>query len=402
MPPGPDGGPIANGAGAPAPAVAPPPGNPRFALMDSLRAIAALGVLVGHVGFITHTQQTHWYGAIMSNFVSGVAIFFVLSGFLLYRPFFSSELAGTPRPRLRDYTRRRLLRIVPAYWLALTLLAIEPGLSGVFTHDWWRYYGFLQIYDSFTRDSGLTVAWTLCIEVTFYLVLPFYAALTRRIGRGTTTGGRTRIQLAMLGVLGLTSILLGVARDPNVTPSVLSYFDWFAIGMSLAVLSVALQGRARPPAPVAFISAHPGAVWGIGLVVYLVLCAVLSSAPAYAYYSPAQTIIEHVGEGAVALLLVLPAVFGDHSVGWPRRLLGNRRLMWMGGISYGIYLWHLSVAQWLFGKGATGFVPLLVATVIGTTVIAAASYYLVERPILRFKEGRRRGRAAVAAPPILR
>ena len=358
--------------------------------MDSLRAIAALGVLVGHVGFITHTQQTHWYGAIMSNFVSGVAIFFVLSGFLLYRPFFSAEIAGTPRPRVRDYTRRRLLRIVPAYWLALTLLAIEPGLTGVFTGDWWRYYGFLQIYDPFTRDAGLTVAWTLCIEMTFYLALPVYAALTRRIARGASATGRTRIQLAILGVLGLASILLGVARDPNVTPSLLSYFDWFAIGMSLAVLSVALQGRARPPAPVRFIAARPGAVWGIGLAVYLTLCVVLSSAPAFAYYSPAQTIIEHVGEGAVALFVVLPAVFGDRRVGWPRRLLADRRLMWMGGISYGIYLWHLSVAQWLFGKGASGFGPLLAATVIGAVVIAAASYYLVERPVLRFKESRPR------------
>lgn len=111
----------------------------------------------------------------------------------------------------------------------------------------------------------------------------------------------------------------------------LSYFDWFAIGMSLAMLSVALQSRARPPAPVRFISAHPGAVWGIGLVVHLVLCAVLSSAPAYAYYSPAQTIIEHVGESAVALFVVLPAVLGERRVGWPRRLLADRRLMWMGG-----------------------------------------------------------------------
>ena len=144
---------------------------------------------------------------------------------------------------------------------------------------------------------------------------------------------------------------------------------------------------------------------GVGVVVYLTLCAVLSSAPAYAYYSPAQSIIEHVGEGAIALLVVLPAVFGDRSVGWPRRLLANRRLVWMGGISYGIYLWHLSVAQWLFGKSFTSFLPLLIATVIGAILIAAASYHLVERPILRFKEGRRPrtpAAAPVEPPPILR
>ena len=60
-----------------------------------------------------------------------------------------------------------------------------------------------------------------------------------------------------------------------------------------------------------------------------------------------------------------------------------------GRISYGIYLWHLSVAQRLDGKGVTGVWPLLIGTVFGATVFAAGSYYLVERPILRFKEGTR-------------
>lgn len=82
--------------------------------MDSLRAIAALSILVGHVGLVDHTQQGHWYGAILGNLEAGGAIFFVLSGFLLYCPCFSAERLGTPRPRLRDFARRRLLRILPA------------------------------------------------------------------------------------------------------------------------------------------------------------------------------------------------------------------------------------------------------------------------------------------------
>lgn len=107
---------------------------------------------------------------------------------------------------MRDFTRRRLLRIVPAYWLALTVLSIKPGLADVFTHDWWRYYGFLQIYDPVTRLSGLTVAWTLCIEVTFYLALPVYAAFARRAFSGLERSGRIRAELALL---------TGLARPPT-------------------------------------------------------------------------------------------------------------------------------------------------------------------------------------------
>lgn len=94
--------------------VAPPPGNPRFPLMDSLRATAALTVLVYHVGFFGHFQQKHSFGFVLSSLGFGVAMFFVLSGFLLYRPFVNAELTGSPRPRILDFAQRRFLRVVPA------------------------------------------------------------------------------------------------------------------------------------------------------------------------------------------------------------------------------------------------------------------------------------------------
>src|SRR3712207_6891277 len=62
---------------------------------------------------------------------------------------------GRPAPRIARYARRRVLRIVPAYWVALTLLAIFPGIVGVFTADWWRYYLFLQLYRSEEHTSEL-------------------------------------------------------------------------------------------------------------------------------------------------------------------------------------------------------------------------------------------------------
>ena len=140
-------GPWAEGAtDAPSPAVAPPPGNPRFPLFDSLRAIAALSVLTFHVAAIAGALERGFAGDVLAMLSRGVILFFVISGFLLYRPFVAARAprAG-PRPSTARYARRRVLRIVPAYWVALTVLAVFPGIAGVFSDDWWRYYFFLQL-----------------------------------------------------------------------------------------------------------------------------------------------------------------------------------------------------------------------------------------------------------------
>ena len=185
------------------PAVAPPPGNPRFPLIDSLRALAALSVLVYHTGYASLASFVAWYGPVVGHLDVGVPLFFAISGFLLYRPFFAARYRGAERPRTRDYMRRRVLRIVPAYWLALTVLAIYPGLTGVFGSDWWRYYGFLQIYSLDTILGGLPQTWSLAVEASFYLALPFYAIAIGRICRGRDRRATVAIELAALALLAL-------------------------------------------------------------------------------------------------------------------------------------------------------------------------------------------------------
>ena len=99
-----------------APNLTPPPGNPRFALFDGLRAIAALSVFLGHTVTGLYTFQAHpnlFLDAVQLAY-QGVAIFFLISGFLLYRPFVASRRGGR-RVGLGDYLRRRLLRIVPVH-----------------------------------------------------------------------------------------------------------------------------------------------------------------------------------------------------------------------------------------------------------------------------------------------
>lgn len=256
-----------------------------------------------------------------------------------------------------------MLRIIPAYWLALTLLAIEPGLPDVFTHDWWRYYGFLMVYEPLTRELGLAVAWTLCIEVTFYIALPLSAAVTRRMSRGLAPSGRVRLQLVVLTILGVSSAAHGYVRHDPATPSLLTYFDWFALGMGLAVISTAERECRRSLAPIRWLERWPSACWVLALGGYLAVCGLVASAPGFQASSSAfyllgewRTLVLHVSEGVIACLIVAPAVLGGDS-GWPRRLLAARPLLWLGLISYGIYLWNLPLGNWLYGKGLHGFAP---------------------------------------------
>lgn len=398
-------------AGAPPPVVAPPPGHRRFPLFDSLRAIAALCVLTTHLSFVTGASYHSAAGPLLAQLTVGVPIFFLISGFLLYRPFFAARHHGRQRPRVLDFARRRVLRILPAYWIALTLVALGPGLSGVLTGDWWAYYGFAQVYRQATVLGGMTQVWSLCVEVTFYAALPFYALALERLSRGRDREGTLRVEVAGLALLFLAGTGFRLyAHEAGHGLWLLTLpgsFDWFALGMGLAVASVALRDRARAPRAVAFVERRPGACWLAAIAVFVLLSTQLDLPRGLeADYTALQRFLQHLLFGVVALLLLLPAVFGDGAGGLPRRILALPALAWLGAISYGVFLYNPSVVEWLQGHGVDGWAPagkfawLGLATLAVTVLCAAVSYYVVERPILRLKHRPRGPTLPVpSAPP---
>lgn len=368
--------PAAPGAAADAPpALAPPPGHPRFPHVDGVRAIAALAIVAVHVFAFSGVTATSPVGAYTARLNVAVAIFFCISGFLLYRPYVAAASETRPTVRTRDYARRRALRIVPAYWTALTLLAIWPGLPGVFTSDWWRYYGFLQAYEARTAIGGIAPAWTLCVEVSFYALLPLYALALRR------ARGSLRIELCVLAVLSLGTLALRTALHHDGGAHVLEstlpgMFDWFAVGMALAVLSVA--GRLPRPA---------GWAWWLGALVLFWLVATQIGAPRVydeTLYSGRAWLSEHVLYAAIAVCIALPAVAARDAHG-PRRVLGTRLLAWLGLVSYGIFLWHYPLLTELHDRGVDGWAALLVLGGGAAVACAALSYHVVELPWLRRK-----------------
>ncbi len=366
-------------AGAP-PAVAPPPGNPRFPLFDSLRAIAALSVFAAHsIGLAEVGGDLGKYSGEFSR--TGVCVFFLISGFLLYRPFVADRWKGGAGPRFRDFARRRLLRIVPAYWVALTLVALYYG-QGVTTGNWWRFAVFGQVYRSETFSNGIGPAWTLCVEMTFYAVLPVLALVAGRVA------GRSLLRnLGFLALLAAGSLAFHAhfVNEGNyeVASMLPGTFLWFALGMSLAVLSVA----ADTPRLSTLVGRRPTLCWATAIALFGIL---LSQ---YQNSGYSGSLREFVLCGLVAFFLLLPAVFGDDQGGLPRRVLALPALAWVGLISYGLYLWHYYVLLYVHQSEAlhplAKYFPLHVLLgLAGALAFGAASYYLVERPVLRWKNVR--------------
>jgi peptidoglycan/LPS O-acetylase OafA/YrhL len=393
---------------APDPTLAPPPGHPRFPLLDGVRALAALSVVLLHVGDGTGFAQDNGLGAFTARLDAGVALFFVLSGFLLYRPFVAARLEGRPAPAAGRYLRRRLLRIVPAFWLALFVLGALDWID-VLNAEWWRYFGFVQNLDPVTALGGIAGAWSLCVEMSFYLVLPLWAlAAARRLGGRPRTEQVRREAIALVAVAAAALVLRGVVftRAPFSVALITlpAFLDWFAVGMGLALASVALDGRA----PGGALGRRPAAAWAAAAGCFLLVSLALGL-PRGLVAAPSVLahLAQHVLYIAVGALVALPAIAGvrpdapraDRAVG---ALLGHPVVAWLGLVSYGIFLWHQPLMTRLVDAGlaerapALPFVTVLAATLAGAIALAAASHYLVERWFLRLKDPRSREAPAAA------
>ncbi len=316
----------------------------------------------------------------------GVAIFFLISGFLLYRPFLVAHRGGR-QVRVGDYTRRRFLRIVPGYWLALTVvLLLLDHPNGVTTGNWPRYYGVAQIYDHASIPCGIGAAWTLCVEVTFYAVLPLLAFLGAKLSGAKRDSLRGDIALVL--VLGLASVvvhqrLATSASDYWLAIALPGSFYWFALGMGLAIASV----LERPRRLIQPVVDHPLAMWVAAVAVFIALYNWTSERPGVGTGGTAEFILL----GLASLFVLLPAAFGDDAGGIPRLVLRQRLLAWLGVISYGIYLYHADLIAVVNDRLIRHDLPHAYPIVLGVSIVvvcafAAASFYLFERPFLRLKE----------------
>jgi peptidoglycan/LPS O-acetylase OafA/YrhL len=312
----------------------------RIASLTGIRAVAALLVMATHAAYTTG-KYTHGYvGLVYSRMEIGVPIFFVLSGLLLFGPWVKAAAADGPAPSVRRYAWHRVRRIMPAYVVTvLTAYLVyhfrtagpNPG------HTWMGLFRNLTLTQIYTDNylfsylhQALTQMWSLAVEVAFYAVLPLLAWLLLTACRRRWRPGLVLAGLAILAAL--TPAWLTLVHTTDFLPDgarlwLPSYLIWFVGGMLLAVLQpLGMRAYAMACLPVAVVS-------------YFIISTPLGGEPTTSPSELREALAKAGFYAVIATLVVAPLALYDR--GWYASLLASRPMVFLGEISYEIFLIHL-------------------------------------------------------------
>jgi peptidoglycan/LPS O-acetylase OafA/YrhL len=382
---------------------------PQFPVLDTLRAVGALAVLTTHTSFQTGEYLGNGvWGTLLARLDVGVAIFFVLSGFLLSRPYLARRALELPAPELGTYYEKRALRILPVYVVAvLAAYLFVAGNEEAGPPDW---LASLVLVDPFVGKAlpyGLTHMWSLAAEVSFYLVLP---ALMLVALRGGLRARRVTVLMGVMVAVNLLWLQISPSLDDQVAGSpglwLPAYLTWFAAGIALALVHVRYQlgTGSRVVAHVVELGRQPGVCWAIAAGLLLVAATPLAGPTLLEAPTVAESSVKHVLYALVGTVLVLSGVFTPP--GAFRNVMTWAPLRHLGRISYSIFCIHLSLLAAAFhlnGIGVfTGHGLRIWATTLALSLVASEVLYrVVELPALRLKGRlrRRESRATSASRP---
>ncbi|MGH3959562.1 acyltransferase family protein [Mycobacterium sp.] len=342
--------------------------------VEGMRACAAIGVVVTHVAFQTgHSSGVD--GRLFGRFDLAVAVFFALSGYLLWRGHAAAARGLGARPSTGHYLRSRVVRIMPAYVVAVVvILSLLPDADHASPTVWLANLSLTQVYVPLTLTAGLTQMWSLSVEVTFYLALPILALLAGWIP--------VRARVPVIAGLGIASWFWGwipFAESPGLNPMNWppAFFSWFAAGMLLA------EWAYRPLGLPHRLARHRVLMAIVAVTAYLVAACPLAGPAGLVPSTAAQFAVKTTMGGLVGFALVAPLVLDRPDT--PHRLLGSAPMVTLGRWSYGIFIWHLAALTMVFPVigvfSFKGHMPeVLGLTLIFGVAIAAVSYALVESP----------------------
>ena len=312
----------------------------RIPSLDGLRAISILLVVIGH------WAATHSFPIAMSYAFLGVRFFFVISGYLI-TTLLLREQSQTATISLSEFYIRRAYRILPAATIFLATMLITRRHELTWYHAAMAVL-YLADFDP-TRPMFFGHLWSLSVEEQFYLLWPsilkkWYAY-------------RVRILLAVVAIGPFSQLALYALHYPGiVTHTFFAVADNLAIGCLLAV----------------FASRSPVVPKWLGFVLVMMIVFI----PPFEGVSRARTL--------VILFLLLPLLYVAiagllvHVVQTPYRLLNLGPVVWLGKISYSLYLWQ---QIFVFDQRARPWYFMLFA--VGA---ASLSYYVVEKPMLQLRE----------------
>jgi peptidoglycan/LPS O-acetylase OafA/YrhL len=375
--------------------------------LDGVRAIAALSIVIFHTLLLQHVEYqpaSQAIGNVWYYLSMGVQLFFVLSGFLLFRPYARAILSGAALPSWARFYQRRALRILPVYWVALAVMfaaqwttANKPFWLNALAHITLLHDNFPR----FNRDLDGPF-WTLAVEVQFYLLLPLIAAGVARLMRGSRSA--SRLIGALLGIIALAEVVrwLDTLLMASVTPNALAHGGGEAARFILALATMGMQGKnlevffvgalcatiyviATEREALARHTQRRAARWLLGVGALISAFA----APAWELGAGTFTPGAHWGLDVITYPLIVGVSFGAVTLGvvWGgplvRGVFSAAPLRFVGLISYSMYVWHLPI---LHGDLALfAHMPVWLRLVF-VLLVSYLSYQLLERPFLRRRQ----------------
>ncbi|MEE6168090.1 MULTISPECIES: acyltransferase family protein [unclassified Mycolicibacterium] len=317
----------------------------RVASLTGIRAVAAMLVVLTHAAYTTGKYGQGYLGLVYSRAEIGVPIFFVLSGFLLFRPWVEAVATDGEWPSGRRYAWHRVRRIMPAYVVTVLIAYLlyhfrtagpNPG------HTWYGLFRNLTLTQIYTDNylfaflhQGLTQMWSLAVEAAFYVVLPLLAYLLlvvlcrRRWRPGLLLAGL--VVLAAVSPVWLTIVHRTTGLPDGARLWLPTYLAWFVAGM---VLTVLMQLKVR---------AYAMACLPVAAVSYFIVSTPLGGAPTTSPAGLGEALAKTVFYAVIAALMVAPPALGDR--GWYVRILASRPMVFLGEISYEIFLVHLIIME---------------------------------------------------------
>jgi peptidoglycan/LPS O-acetylase OafA/YrhL len=364
--------------------------DPRFELADlaGFRGLAAISVIIFHAyqfcrGGGTTPYKGQFVGAVIGSFDGMISFFFLVSAFLLYLPMVDRVTSGRAQRSVRETLARRGLRILPLYYTAILVVwaARNPGLPGDWV-DLLEHLTFTHVFDSERVFYTIGPAWTLAVEVFFYVYLAFLTGwLARRQTHRLPTAHRWRrlctpavLLIVVSAVWVVYAVYIAEARREQwaywFSPQ--NFAGNFGFGMILAVIYVR-RGRGRPLPAVAIAALR---IIGMAIVVYGVAAREDTAASFEAFH-----ILNSVG----FTLLLASSVFARRTSLW-RRFFAAPALVWLGLISYSVYLWHepillLVLDRYGLVSHASSAFPWVAAVLVTAAVLSGmVSYVVLEQP----------------------
>ncbi len=389
-----------------------------IAALDGVRALAFLLVFeihINHAG-VWGDGNNPFVAAFFSVGRTGVTLFFVLSGFLLFLPYAQALLFEKECPQPKIYYIRRMLRIFPGYYFSLFILVMFTQMYLIQPSNWSQLVPFLTFTMGY-RASGIINGpyWTLAVEFQYYLILPLIAFSISRLTRRVRPENRLWIvvgSLVALIVWGLVTDCYGsyFASHPDQTLLIprpifnvmlfvvygdhSKFLEDFAVGMLIAVGYLSIMNSPRKV--LYLLRIRRLLLWLLIFCIALFVCEAIP-AKSLPFVPGVFQAIPWMNEFAFALCYgyLVTAVLFTRPDRWLVRMFSWTPLRWVGLISFSLYIWHRPLIQILaanLGPSLQRLNPILTVSLfwmISFTVTVVFCYFLfvlIEKPGMRLSE----------------